>query len=50
MIEEHNTTLNTKPVEATYMIKVLNSKRREELEEIKISNRTSTILENKKVL
>lgn len=32
------------------MIKVLNSKRKEELEEINISDRTTTILEIKKVL
>lgn len=50
MIEEHKVAMKTKAVEATYMIKVLNSKSREELEEIKISDITTTISEIKKVL
>ena len=49
-IEVHKTTLKTKPSEATYIIKVLNSNNREHLEEINISEKTTTIFENKKVL
>lgn len=50
MIEEHKATLKTKPIEAIDMIKVLNSKKREELEEISIYDITATILEIKEVL
>jgi hypothetical protein len=38
------------PVEATDIIKYLNSKMREELEDLKIEDRTETILEVKRVL
>lgn len=50
LIEEQKAALKTKPTEATYMIKVLNSKTKEELEEINISDRIATIIEIKKVL
>lgn len=42
--------MKTKPKEATRVIKVLNSKTKQELQEINVSDRTSTILEIKKVL
>lgn len=42
--------MKTKLAKATYMIKVINSKSREKLEEINICDRTTTILEIKKVL
>jgi len=48
--EEQKVALKPKTTEATDMIKVLNSKSREELEEIKMFDRTSTILGIKKVL
>ena len=38
------------PTEATEIIKFLNSKTKEELEELKIEDRTETILEFKRVL
>lgn len=50
VIEEQKVALKTNPAEAMYMIKVLYSKRKEELEEINVSDRTTTILEIKKVL
>jgi len=49
-IEIRKEALDTKPKEATSMIKVLNSKSKEELQEINITDRTGTILEIKKVL
>lgn len=42
--------MKTKPSKATDVIKVLNSKNKEEIEDINISKRTTTILEIKKVL
>jgi len=42
--------LGDKPNEATELIKFINSKNSEELEELEIENRTETILEVRKVL
>lgn len=42
--------LGDKPIEATNLIKYLNSKNRYELEELEIEDRIETILEIKKVL
>lgn len=46
-IKEH---LGDKPSEATQLIKFLNSKNRQELEELEIEDRTETILEVEKLL
>ena len=50
VIEQKKATLKNKPAEKKYMIKVLNSKSRAKLEQINISDITTTILEIKKVL
>jgi hypothetical protein len=50
MIEKIRGELGEMPAEATEIIKFLNSKTREELEELKIEDRTETILEVKRVL
>lgn len=42
--------LENRPREATKIIKVLNSKTREELEEMEIEDRTNAILEVRKLL
>jgi hypothetical protein len=42
--------LGERPIEATEIIKFLNSKTKEELEALEIEDRTETILEVKKVL
>jgi hypothetical protein len=49
-IEKIRAELGEMPTEATEIIKFLNSKTREELEELKIEDRTETILEVKRVL
>jgi hypothetical protein len=49
-IEKIRGELGEMPTEATEIIKFLNSKTREELEELKIEDRTETILEVKRVL
>jgi hypothetical protein len=49
-IEKIREELGEMPIEATEIIKFLNSKTREELEELKIEDRTETILEVKRVL
>lgn len=49
-IEEVKKQLGDKPREATELIKFLNSKNKQELEELEIEDRTETILEVKKVL
>ena len=49
-IEKIRGELGEMPTEATEIIKFLNSKTREELEELKIEDRTKTILEVKRVL
>ena len=42
--------MGTKPKEASRMIRVLNSKTRQQLQEMNIPDKTTTILEIKKVL
>jgi hypothetical protein len=42
--------LGEKPIEATELIKFLNSKNKQDLEELEIEDRTQTVLEVKKVL
>jgi hypothetical protein len=49
-IEKIRVELGEMPTEATEIIKFLNSKTREELEELKIEHRIETILEVKRVL
>jgi hypothetical protein len=49
-IEKIRGDLGEMPTEATEIIKFLNSKTREELEDLKIEDRTKTILEVKRVL
>jgi hypothetical protein len=49
-IEKIRVELGDKPTKANEIIKFLNSKTREELEELKIEDRTKTILEDKRVL
>jgi hypothetical protein len=49
-IEKIRTELGDIPTQANEIIKFLNSKSREELEELKIEDRTETILEVKRVL
>jgi hypothetical protein len=49
-IEKIREELGEMPTEATEIIKFLNSKTREELEDLKIEDRTETILEVKRVL
>jgi hypothetical protein len=49
-VEKIRTELGNMPVQANDIIRFLNSKTREELEELKIEDRTETILEVKRVL
>ena len=49
-VEKIRTELGDMPVQANEIIRFLNSKTREELEELKIEDRTETILEVKRVL
>jgi hypothetical protein len=49
-IEKIRVELGDMPTQANEIIKFLNSKTREELEELKIEDRTETILEVKRVL
>jgi hypothetical protein len=49
-VEKIRTELGDMPVQANELIRFLNSKTREELEELKIEDRTETILEVKQVL
>jgi hypothetical protein len=49
-IEKIRVELGEMPTEAAEIVKFLNSKTREELEELKIEDRTETILEVKRVL
>jgi hypothetical protein len=49
-VEKIRTELGDLPVQANEIIRFLNSKTREELEELKIEDRTKTILEVKRVL
>jgi hypothetical protein len=49
-IEKIRVELGDRPTQANDIIKFLNSKTREELEELKIEDRTETILEVKRVL
>jgi hypothetical protein len=49
-IENSRVELGDRPTQANEIIKFLNSKTREELEELKIEDRTETILEVKRVL
>jgi molecular chaperone DnaK (HSP70) len=49
-IEKIRIELRDMPTQANEIIKFLNSKTREELEELKIEDRTETILEVKRVL
>jgi hypothetical protein len=50
VIEKIRGELGEMPAEATEIIKFLNSKTREELKDLKIEDRTETILEVKRVL
>jgi hypothetical protein len=50
VVEKIRTELGDMPAQANEIIRFLNSKTREELEELKIEDRTETILEAKKVL
>jgi hypothetical protein len=49
-IEKIRSELGEMPIEANEIIKFLNSKTREELEDLRIEDRTETILEVKRVL
>jgi hypothetical protein len=49
-IKKIKENLGEKPIEATELIKFLNSKNKQDLEELEIEDRTQTVLEVKKVL
>ena len=49
-IDKTKREIDNKPAQAIQLIAILNSKTREELEELKIVDRTETILQIKKVL